>query len=478
MVVRRCLILLLSSIPAIAIAADEPHWYSLTTPEGEKIGYAKLSQRNTDRGTQIIYRQTLAPARNAGARRSAVRQFTLEKDEAGQTQRLELKSLRTQRHQSLSAAIEDNKAEIVRKTSAGVTRYSLPLPPNVYFDGGDALFETWDFENASILEYQHFNLAAEAVQRVTISPSAPRTSHVFVKKTYDNEALRAVAIIERSETGRISKLMQPFLSSASIKTLTTEADAKAKRKATRTRDLIGIKSPYQISEDALGGTIRYQFAFKHGVTFDVPSTAEQRAISNGDKVFIEICEDCGIEDRLTAEDRQRHLQSTAWLQSTAPSISKAARKIRKSTPDDNAAMIKLGKWARRKLKDVDFAGHYSAKDAIILRRGDCTEDAVLLAALGRAADIPTRVVSGLVYSRERYHGVRDVFVSHSWTQAWVGGRWKSYDIAMERFDAGHIVLAVGDGDPAMIAAGNSLSGFLDLEIMAQVKRSENSNANP
>ena len=57
----------------------------------------------------------------------------------------------------------------------------------------------------------------------------------------------------------------------------------------------------------------------------------------------------------------------------------------------------------------------SALEAITRRAGDCTEAAVVLAALGRSAGIPTRVVNGLVYSRMRYHGVRTAFMPHSWT---------------------------------------------------------------
>ncbi len=91
--------------------------------------------------------------------------------------------------------------------------------------------------------------------------------------------------------------------------------------------------------------------------------------------------------------------------------------------------------ARPYLREVDFAGHFSALETIDRRTGDCTEAAVLLAALGRAAGIPTRVVSGLVYSRQRYHGVSNAFMPHSWVLAYVDGRWRSFDLALDRFDS-------------------------------------------
>ena len=99
------------------------------------------------------------------------------------------------------------------------------------------------------------------------------------------------------------------------------------------------------------------------------------------------------------------------------------------------------------LEEADFNGHYSALDTLERRRGDCTEAAVLLAALGRAAGIPTRVVSGVSYSRQSYHGVSNAFIPHSWVVAYVDGRWRSFDLALREFDSAHIALTIGDGDP-------------------------------
>jgi hypothetical protein len=87
---------------------------------------------------------------------------------------------------------------------------------------------------------------------------------------------------------------------------------------------------------------------------------------------------------------------------------------------------------------------------------------VLLAALGRALDIPTRVVDGLAYT-DHYAGKEHVFVPHAWTQAWVDGHWQSFDAALPGFDAGHIALSVGDGDPWRFFAGMDTLGHLRIE---------------
>ena len=129
----------------------------------------------------------------------------------------------------------------------------------------------------------------------------------------------------------------------------------------------------------------------------------------------------------------------------------------------------LADKARPHLGNIDFAGHFSALETLDRHAGDCTEAAVLLAALGRAAGIPTKVASGLVYSRQRYHGVANVFMPHSWTLAYVEGRWRSFDLALGAFDSTHIALTVGDGDSRSILAAGQLASLLEWKEMTEVR---------
>jgi hypothetical protein len=137
---------------------------------------------------------------------------------------------------------------------------------------------------------------------------------------------------------------------------------------------------------------------------------------------------------------------------------------------DARKMALLAAVTARRLPTVDFVGHYSALDAMMRGAGDCTETAVLLAALGRAAGIPTKVANGLVYSADRFEGVGNVFIPHSWVLAWVDGAWRSYDAALPTgFDATHIALLIGDGDARSIAASGQLVSLLDWKDMAEIR---------
>ena len=94
---------------------------------------------------------------------------------------------------------------------------------------------------------------------------------------------------------------------------------------------------------------------------------------------------------------------------------------------------------------------------------------MLLAALGRAAGIPTRVVSGLAYSRVQILGAANSFMPHSLGRRLCGRRWKSFDLALEQFDSSHIALTIGDGDARSIMAASQLASLLDWEAMAEVR---------
>lgn len=118
-------------------------------------------------------------------------------------------------------------------------------------------------------------------------------------------------------------------------------------------------------------------------------------------------------------------------------------------------------------------GFATASEVARTRSGDCSEFGVLLAALLRADNIPSRVASGLVYV-EQFGGEKHVFGYHMWAQALVDvdGKkvWMDLDatIPMERFDATHIALAVtalGEGQlfEAMAPLG-TLIGDLSIAV--------------
>ncbi|MEM9419763.1 MAG: transglutaminase-like domain-containing protein [Planctomycetota bacterium] len=154
----------------------------------------------------------------------------------------------------------------------------------------------------------------------------------------------------------------------------------------------------------------------------------------------------------------------------------------------------LREEVHRKIKAKDLSvGFATASDVARTKQGDCTEHAVLLAALFRGAGIPSRCVSGLVYA-DQFAGHEGIFGYHMWTQAWIeneqpkgafgdgaggfgvsGGEWIDFDATLPdgvRFDATHIALSVSDMNDGFVgndmAALIPLLGNLEIEVVETV----------
>ncbi len=162
-------------------------------------------------------------------------------------------------------------------------------------------------------------------------------------------------------------------------------------------------------------------------------------------------------------------QANSWLQSDAPEVRKLAQQGIGDAKEPLAQMQNLETFVRGFIRNKNLSvGYASALEVAKNPEGDCTEHAVLLAALGRSVGIPTRVVDGLAYTNH-YAGVDHVFVPHAWAQAWVNGKWQSFDAALMGFDAGHIALSVGDGDPWRFFAGLDSLGRMKIESVAPLQ---------
>jgi transglutaminase-like putative cysteine protease len=129
---------------------------------------------------------------------------------------------------------------------------------------------------------------------------------------------------------------------------------------------------------------------------------------------------------------------------------------------------------RRRIENKSLGVAFaSAAEVARHREGDCTEHAVLAAAMARAAGMPSRVVMGLVYLRPGggLGGKTGVFGYHMWAEVYVGGEalggWFAIDPAIGRMDATHIALRRSDlaeGHPLVDLALPMMGLIGDLRI--------------
>lgn len=120
-----------------------------------------------------------------------------------------------------------------------------------------------------------------------------------------------------------------------------------------------------------------------------------------------------------------------------------------------------------KSMDIGFA---TASEVARNREGDCSEHAVLLAALGRVHGLPSRVAAGLIYTPD-FLGQRHVMGYHLWTQFFYNQQWWDYDSAMVETDDKPYRIALFTSaldDQAMLDFGLDLAeilGRIQVEVV-------------
>ena len=213
------------------------------------------------------------------------------------------------------------------------------------------------------------------------------------------------------------------------------------------------------SIDDLGQAVYRLTSVDHSQNLTLYNGDQQRVLSSGPGT----CEVEVTVPRLTAADakwRLPHadtpelhsfLQASSYLEVNSPIIQSLARKAVGNEKNPVLAAHKIERFVRNYIYKKDLnVGFGSAEETARSHEGDCTEHAVLCAALGRAAGLPTRCVVGFGYIppgddvptiTNATDNTTGIFGFHMWAEAWIAdGQWVPMDAALDGFDVGHIAI--------------------------------------
>ncbi len=171
------------------------------------------------------------------------------------------------------------------------------------------------------------------------------------------------------------------------------------------------------------------------------------------------------EDAKVVETKPEFLESSAFLQCTDNRVIEHAEKAAGEETNPVEIARRMEKYVSTTLTNKNFStAMASAAEVAKNLEGDCTEHAVLLAAMLRAKNIPSRIAVGLVYI-ERSHD----FGGHMWSEAWLDGKWVPLDATLGRGGIGgaHIKMAnssFSDDGPAPV-----LSFLPMMKVLGKMK---------
>ena len=148
-----------------------------------------------------------------------------------------------------------------------------------------------------------------------------------------------------------------------------------------------------------------------------------------------ISEGLGSTSHENIDSLSKYLLSTPTIQVGHKEIRDQALKIVTKESTDMDKVIKLVNWTADNIKG-EMKDSFSALEVLRSKQGECQSHSQLYTALARSLGIPTRIVTGLVYSENLG------FLYHAWAESYVKG-WLSVDPTLKQApsDATHIKLA-------------------------------------
>ena len=123
---------------------------------------------------------------------------------------------------------------------------------------------------------------------------------------------------------------------------------------------------------------------------------------------------------------RKFTDSSRWINSTDDNVRRMAVIGGGAVSDPHEKCKRLSSYIRSHLRPAAFSTSLrSASEVAKSRRGDCTEYAVLLAAVMRSEGVPSRVAVGFAYVPNPAS-----FAPHMWTEAWIDGQWIPFDATL------------------------------------------------
>jgi hypothetical protein len=249
---------------------------------------------------------------------------------------------------------------------------------------------------------------------------------------------------------------------------------------------LSLTSPVKLMNMHTIESISYTLKPTTGQKLELPVSASQQVEPSETGIIVTVTVPAaagGICFPYNGEDPavKEALQPTDYLQCDNEKIIEMAKQAVKEAPDTATAATQIEAFVDGYITQKDLSvGYASAAEVAETRQGDCSEHAVLTAAMCRAVGIPARVVCGIVYA-DSFLSKESIFGGHMWTEVYIGDTWLGLDATRSEqngFGPGHIALAHGNGEPAdFFGLVNTLGCFEIEKITLTEKQEEKTDAN-
>jgi transglutaminase-like putative cysteine protease len=137
------------------------------------------------------------------------------------------------------------------------------------------------------------------------------------------------------------------------------------------------------------------------------------------------------------------LRPNALITSEDTQVQSHAQRAARGAADPWEKAVRITHWVFQNIDNKNFRVAFAPASEVVRNlSGDCTEHAVLAAAMCRAVGIPSRVAIGLIYVNDARQGLKG-FGYHMWDEVYINRRWIALDPTVDQssVDAVHIKLS-------------------------------------
>jgi len=135
------------------------------------------------------------------------------------------------------------------------------------------------------------------------------------------------------------------------------------------------------------------------------------------------------------------IRSSYFINCADARVKQLARQAVGSETDPWKKALRIERWVHAHMTVVNDEAMATADHVARTLRGDCTEFAMLTAAMCRAEGVPSRTAIGLIYADVN---TRPVFAFHMWTEVSIKGQWIPIDSTLGRGYVGATHLKITD----------------------------------
>jgi hypothetical protein len=450
-------------LPATALGT---HWYTISIL-GQRSGWSEQSLRRTPTGYETLERTVLRVSLDGRGLTSA-RTETRSYDDTLRLLSVANEADQVGRRVRVVARREADRLLVTRTSPDGETRQELPVGERFGQDlhvlralaagevkpGWQLVFETFDCDLGQVDE-----ITVTATERLTTpEPGWLLGAQSKLLKVQSRTQVSDQGVILRQD---VPGMMQMAMQRVSQEEALAEIEPFLLASAVPLEQNLG--QPERLTQ------VRLQVRDGGGAAETLFPTTARQTVSGGDGVATVVVRAAAtpataLQLPVTAPDLQPYLQPSDMVQSADPRVIAQAREIVGDEREAWPAARKLNQWVYRHMTKVASEPRpLSALEIIEAKRGDCSEHAVLLAALAQAAGLPVRMVAGLAYGAGAYR-------YHAWNEVYVG-TWVEMDPTWgeDTVDAGHIQVAASALDSASLArmslAASKTMGTLKLKVL-------------